>query len=301
MTAPLVSVVLPTKNRARTVGAAVRSVLGQTHSRLELIVVDDGSTDDTRAVLEALGDARLRILPLPESRGASGARNAGIAAAQGEWIAFQDSDDLWLPEKLRKQVECAAAHPDGVAVYTSYWRDDGATRVALPRPGPGLDGDVLPRLARGNFITTQTLMVRADVARRLGGFDLAFSALNDWEYALRLAPLGPIHWVPEPLVEYHLQPDSLTKSPGRFIRNYARLIKKHRALLAPDARAEAWHWATMGNRLCREGHRGWGREVLGRAWRLRPLDPRYAGAWLLSWLPARIFRILTQAYGKFHS
>lgn len=301
MSNPLISVVLPTKDRVHTVMEAIRSVLAQTYTRLELIVVNDGSTDDTQVALGTMTDDRIRVVFLPESRGASGARNAGIELAQGEWIAFHDSDDLWLADKLRQQLEYAAAHPGCVGVYTSYWRNDGRRREALPRPGPGVDGDVLARVARGNFISTQTLMVRADVLRRLGGFDPDFSALNDWDLVLRLAQLGPIHWVREPLVEYRLQADSLTVSSDTFIQDYHRILDKHRALVAPDARRAAWHWAVMGNRLCREGHRPAGREFLSRAWRLRPLDLRYAGVWILSWLPASFFRILTRAYGNLRS
>lgn len=301
MTEPLVSVILPTKNRARMVREAIQSVLAQSYSRLELIVVDDGSTDDTPATLAARVDERIRVLSLPESRGASGARNAGIEAAKGAWIAFQDSDDLWLPDKLRKQVDCALAHPDCVAVYTSYWRNDGSAREVLPRPGPGLDGAVLPRLARGNFITTQTLMVRADVARSAGGFDVSLSALNDWDFALRIAQAGAIRWVPEPLVEYRLQVDSLTASQDVFVENYLQILEKHPDILVPNARAEAWHWATIGGRLCREGNHRRGRDFLGRAWCRRLFDYRYAAAWILSCLPPSIFRTISRCHAKFRS
>ena len=301
MSDPLISVVLPTHNRAPLVVAAVHSITQQTWRNLEVLVVDDASTDDTAQVLNDVTDPRVRQVRLEQPHGASGARNAGIELAQGEWIAFQDSDDLWLADKLRQQLECAVAHPGCVGVYTSYWRDDGQRREVRPRPGPGLDGDVLARLARGNFISTQTLMVRADALRRLGGFDPDFVALNDWDLVLRLAQLGPIQWVREPLVEYRLQADSLTVSPDKFTQNYQRILKKHRALVAPDARRAAWHWAVMGNRLCREGHRPAGREFLSRAWRLRPFDLRYAGAWILSWLPASFFRTLTRAYGNLRS
>lgn len=301
MNDPLISVILPTRNRAHSVSAALTSILQQTWPNLEVLVVDDASTDGTAEVLSDVTDPRVRYVRLEQPHGASGARNAGIAAAQGEWMAFQDSDDLWLPDKLRQQLACAAAHPDCVGVYTSYWRDDGQNRDALPRPGPGLDGDVLARLTRGNFITTQTLMVRADALRRLGGFDPTLSALNDWDLVLRLAQLGPIHWVQAPLVEYRLQPDSLTASPDTFIQSYQRILEKHRALVVPDARRAAWHWAVMGNRLCREGHRSAGRKFMSRAWRLCPFDFRYAGAWFLSWLPPSLFRMLTRAYGNLHS
>lgn len=298
---PLISIVLPTKDRAHVVSEAIRSVLDQTDVRLELIVVDDASTDGTRAVLDAMKDERIRVVSLPSSRGASGARNAGIELARGDWIAFQDSDDRWMPDKLRKQMECALAHPGCVAVYTSYWRNDGTVREVRPRPGPGLDGDVLPRLVRANFITTQTLLVRKEPAREIGGFDLALSALNDWEYAIRLARRGRIQWVSEPLAEYRLQADSLSVSLDRFVGDYRHILEKHRALMCPDHASEAWHEATIGNRLCREGDRRRGRGFLARAWRVQPFDSRYAGAWFFSWLPSPAYRMLAQAYAALRS
>lgn len=298
MSGPLVSVILPTRNRAAALRRSALSVLNQSYDRLELIVVDDASADGTAEAVRSLADGRLRYIALETSRGCGGARNAGLPLAKGAWIAFQDSDDLWHPDKLRRQVEAAAAMPGRfVAVYTSYWRIAGASRKRLPKPGPGLEGDVQARLARGNFVTFQTFMIRADTVRAVGEFDEHLSALEDWDYALRAARLGAFLWIREPLVEYRLGEDSLTVSPDRFVENYRYLMEKHRATLLADPAAEAWHWAVIGNRLCRDGSRGRGRPYLRLAWRLRPFDARYAGAWACSFLCGPFYRRMTRMYG----
>ena len=106
---PPVSVVIPAYNRAATIGAAIESVLRQTWEDFELVVVDDGSTDGTLEAARRIADPRLRVVAAPHNMGAAGARNLGVAEARGTWIAFQDSDDEWLPEKLAKQMARLAA------------------------------------------------------------------------------------------------------------------------------------------------------------------------------------------------
>ena len=108
---PPVSVVIPAYNRAPTIGAAIDSVLRQTFTDFELVVVDDGSTDGTLTAARAIADPRLRVIAAPQNMGAAGARNLGVAEARGTWIAFQDSDDEWLPEKLAKQMARLATPP----------------------------------------------------------------------------------------------------------------------------------------------------------------------------------------------
>jgi len=129
-----VSVVLPTFNRADTVGRAIRSVLDQTFTDLELIVVDDGSTDDTVAVLARFADPRLRVLRSTVNRGVSAARNKGIEEARGRFIAFEDSDDSWRPQKLQRQIDCLASAGEGVAVVGCGWQLHEARRTETTRP-----------------------------------------------------------------------------------------------------------------------------------------------------------------------
>ena len=123
-----VSVVIPTYNRARVVGEAIDSALAQTHERLEVIVVDDGSTDDTAERVGRRRDRRLRYVRR-EHAGVSSARNAGIAAATGDLVSFLDSDDLWKPEKIETEVAALARHPEAGGVFSDLEKRDGATVV----------------------------------------------------------------------------------------------------------------------------------------------------------------------------
>lgn len=296
-----VSVVLPVRNRAHLIEESIRSILGQTWTDFELVVVDDASEDGTGQILLRLAeeDARIHVVRRPERGGAGGARNDGITAARGEWIAFQDSDDRWHPDKLEKQLAFAeAAAPDTVAVYTSYWRNEDDRRERMPRVPGNPNGLLLERLALGNFITTQTLMARRAVLQELGGFDSRMRALEDWELCLRLAAQGRMLHLDEPLVDYHLQADSLTASRELFVESYEYIMDKHREIVCPTARQTAWHWAVMGNQLCRMNSRPQGRAYLWRAWKSAPLNWRVAGAWGLSFLPAPVFRKLTEAYAR---
>ncbi len=280
---PFVSVIIPTHNREPTILDSIQSVLNQTYPHFELLVVDDGSTDGSVERIAEVRDDRLRLIPLPVSQGSSAARNAGLQEARAPWVAFQDSDDLWLPEKLETQCAVVRELPESfVGSYTSYWRICGNRRQELPRPRAGLDGSVLAELSRGNFISTQTLMVRTRTAREIGGFDVHLSALNDWDFVLRLAGEGDMRWVRKVLVEYRLQQDSLSVSLCRFLQNYQRILDKHASLMTSSPAAAAWHWAVMGNRLCREGAVRSGRKLLRKAWSLQPWDLRYAGAHLFS-------------------
>jgi len=120
---PIVSIILPTRNRCHLIRGAVESVLNQTFSDIEVIIVDDGSTDKTAQVVTNLNDRRIRYERLNESRGAPVARNIGISLAKGEYIAFQDSDDEWLPQKLEKQMQAfEVSKPEVGVIYTGFYR-----------------------------------------------------------------------------------------------------------------------------------------------------------------------------------
>ena len=199
--APQVSVVIPAYNRAATIAAAIESVLRQTWGDFELIVVDDGSTDGTLAAAAEVEDPRVRLVANPRNMGAAGARNTGVAEARGTWVAFQDSDDEWLPGKLEKQMARLAANPDFVGAYCGLLTVGGLDARPGERtelryvPDPSVkpaEGDILEPLLERNMISTQTLVVRRDIFLALGCFDEATTPIEDWDFALRLAHRGSI-------------------------------------------------------------------------------------------------------------
>ena len=211
---PTVSIVLPTYQRAALLGRSIDSVLAQSWDDFELIVVDDGSTDETGAVLASRGDPRLRVLRQDVNRGAAAARNAGIGAAAGRFLAFQDSDDEWLPEKLARHMAAFAARgPEIGVVYSDMQRihSDGGEEY---HRSPTILGDRLLN-PETRFYQVCQLGIQATVIRRecfaaTGLFNEAFPALEDLELFIRLSRRTRFHHLPEALVRYH-ETDGLSK------------------------------------------------------------------------------------------
>lgn len=244
MTHPRVSVVLPTRNRARTIGAAIDSVLNQDETDLELIVVDDGSTDATSEVVSERRDPRLRYAPQPVARGANAARNVGIALGRTPFIAFQDSDDVWLPGKLRRQLRLLD-DPEVVLVYTALERSGPAGSTRVPPLAGAPSGWLRAQLLTGNFISTQTAVIRRTALDAVGGFDESLPRLQDWELWLRLAGVGPFAGIDEMLVRAEDSPDSITRNAPAYFEALAIVVNKHSDLLATAPSALANHRYTL--------------------------------------------------------
>ena len=193
-----VSIVIPTYNRAGFVREAITSVLQQDYPDVDLIVVDDGSRDDTAAVVSGFGPA-VRYL-YQENRGVSAARNRGVAASTGGLIAFLDSDDLWLPSKVSAQVAYFEAHPDAQACHTDeIWIRRGV-RVNERRIHRKHGGwQFLASLPRC-LISPSAVMLRRTLWDRLGGFDETLPACEDYDLWLRLTAIAPVGFLPERLV-----------------------------------------------------------------------------------------------------
>ena len=251
---PLVSAIIPTHNRAWALGRAVDSVLAQTHQPLELIVVDDGSTDETPEILAPLAARRHVILLKQPNRGVSAARNAGIKKARGPLLAFLDSDDEWLPEKIEFQVEFMDRHPDQVLVQTQEaWIRAGR------RVNPGLKhkksaGDIfIPSLSRC-LISPSAVMLRKGVFEEIGLFDEALPAAEDYDLWLRLLARHPAGLIDRELVIRHGgRPDQLSARPAldrwrimaleNILRNVDLSPDRRRAAEAELARRRAIYLA----------------------------------------------------------
>ena len=289
MNDPAVSVVLPAYNRAGTIGAAIASVLRQSWTDFELLVVDDGSTDGTAEAAKAQIDPRVAVLATPRNLGAAGARNHGIAAARAPWVAFQDSDDEWLPEKLARQMArllepgapWIAAYCGMIIVGALETRPGARTAVRyIPDASIGTpEGDILPEASRTSFISTQMLVVRRAELEAVGGFDENLRALEDWELVLRLAARGPFAFIDEPLVLQRFSVNSITRDRARLARARAGIIAKHRALFGRDPAVLAQHYRTLASEHRRLGDVAAARTELAEARKLRPIDPRL---WMLS-------------------
>jgi glycosyltransferase involved in cell wall biosynthesis len=217
---------MPVRDGEATIAEAVASVLAQTHRNLELIVVDDGSTDGTLAALAPVRDPRLRTVSMPHA-GPAASRNRGIERARGELVAFIDADDVWRPEKLEAQLAALARVPDAAVAYC--WTDyvDAKGRFASPDGRPTFEGRVHAALLRQNFIDTgSNVLVRREALREVGGFDETLPVVEDWDLSLRLAARFPFACAPAPLVRYRLSENSLTTRVRLMEQSYWRMIDR---------------------------------------------------------------------------
>jgi len=227
MNNPLISVIIPTYNRAWALGEALDSVLAQTYPAVELIVVDDGSTDETPDLLARYGDA-LRVLTL-ENGGVSRARNHGISASTGEFIAFLDSDDRWLPDKLAEQAAFFKATPEALICQTEeIWIRNGK-RVNPCKHHKKPSGDIFEASLHLCLVSPSAVMMRRSLLEDVGLFDESLPACEDYDLWLRIACRYPVYTTPSPLVVKHGgHDDQLSKTPllDRFrIQSLVRLLE----------------------------------------------------------------------------
>lgn len=283
---PTVSVVIPVYNRARFVGETVTSVLGQTWPEVEIIAVDDGSTDGSRAVLESFGN-RVRILQHPggANRGQSAALNLGLGAARGEYVALLDSDDLWLPDKLSLQVRFLERHPDVGLVYCNGWAVDETGKPLYRIYEAGHEEHSQPErvLKDCYFLLPNNAMLRMDVMRRAGPFDETLRAAQDHDMAIRVAEITRLAYLDVDVFRYRRHPDSISRRRADLRwRNGFHIVRKARARFPYSRRALRARSAVLHFRLgqCHLERR----ELLAAGWHFMGAlvrDPLRAGRVLL--------------------
>ena len=243
----LISVVIPSYNRKDRLPACMDSVLGQSYGNIELIVVDDASTDGTRELFRNMRDPRVRYLRYEENRGACHARNYGAERAEGGLIAFQDSDDIWHPDKLEKQywhlkktgADMCYCGMNRVSEGGSFYYP-----VHAPRPGHAQE-DFLAENRAG----TQTMLMHRFVWEKLR-FDESIRRYQDWDFAIRAASRFELAYLPEALVESEVGSDSISAVVDSY-PHLLRLYEKHRALYEKYPDSAAVMNRRMGKRLHR--------------------------------------------------
>jgi glycosyltransferase involved in cell wall biosynthesis len=230
---PTVSVVVPAHNRAATIAAALDSIRAQTFRDLEIVVVDDGSTDGTAGVARSIAEhePRLRVLEHPLNRGAQAARNTGIRAARGEWIAFLDADDTYYPESLERRL-AEARRGDWDVVHSAadaIYADGTSGRF----PIPPFRGNVYRDLLLAPAPMFQTLLVRREALHRIGLLDEAVPAYQEWDTSVRLAARHRFGYVEEPTCLYDRRtPGAISHDKLRGANGYEYVVRKHRRAIA---------------------------------------------------------------------
>lgn len=289
----LISVVIPAYNRERSISRAISAVLAQTYPNIEIVVVDDASADGTAAAVAAIGHPKVRLVRHDRNRGAAAARNTGVAEARGAFIAFQDSDDDWLPEKLARQAAHLASLPDDYVATFCTKIDYGcdAERNYGPRlvccmPDPREDirsGDLHRRLMWGNIIGPQTVLIERAAFLAAGGMDEKLRNNEDWDFFIRLSERGRIGFLDDPLALVLISEDGISRknrsSAASFVRVYGKIRRKteDRALLS--------HLASQTSTKLRNiGRPRAARTYLRRALALDPLSPKLYGKYLRTYV-----------------
>ena len=276
---PRVSVVIPAYEAAGTLAAAVDSVLAQTYDDLEVLVVDDGSSDDTAAVAEGYGKPVTCIRT--ENRGVSHARNTGIAASSAEFVALLDADDLWEPSKLGRQLEVLTARPTAGVSTTGSLRVDPALRplevTHARQPADPCKELLLHSMVLGAISSP---LIRRDAANDVGGFDPEFSQCADWDYFIRLSLRTEFAVIPDPLVRYRVSPGSMSSDVGRLEREtfaiLDRFFEGETAVRYARLRRRCYsnHWVILSGSYLHAGQRRAAIRCMANAVRAHPAGLR---------------------------
>lgn len=232
---PVVSIILPTYNRAKYLATAIHSVLAQKVSfPIEIIIVDDNSTDDTAQVVTDIGDSRVKYIHLKERHGGGGARNKGIEYSTGKYIGFIDSDVTWLPLKLEKQIAELESNPKYACTYSTFYKISPSGEKVV-QPKNTYSGWVNEKLLLSNFIDMPTVIIRRDAIDKVGGFDEKLPRFQDWELFLRVSKEYKIHCFEEPTIESLDLPDSISRNDLARDEALKHIYEKHGAEFKKDA------------------------------------------------------------------
>lgn len=300
---PTVSVIIPTYNRAHLVGRATQSVLNQTYKDFELIIVDDGSTDNTKDIIREFRkkDKRIKYIRHEKNRGGSAARNTGIKATRGEYIAFQDSDDEWLSEKLEQQMKIFKNVPSKVGiVYTGFLRIENSKKNYIPSSWVSKkEGNIHNELLKGNFVTTQSIVTRKKCFMKAGLFDENLPRLQDWELVIRLSKYFEFRCIDKPLLNSYYNINSISANNDSLIKAYELILKKHFKDFNKHKKILSKHYFNLGLNLCPNNDFRKGRSYLIAAIKVYPFNIKLLVILLVSFFGQSIFHRIIKFYKKF--
>lgn len=230
-----VSIIIPTYNRADVIETSIQSVLNQTYDSFELLIVDDGSKDNTADVIASINDSRIKYIRMPENKGVAAARNEGIRRASYEYIAFQDSDDYWKEEKLEKQMAYFTSKPEAALLYCPYecQKADG-TIINVPDyniPLSEKQGDIYRYMLCRNTIGTPSVLLRKDCLGQSGLFCENLTCLEDWELFLRISRDYEIAFQDESLVKVNLSADGVSHNISGYYEARCYMAALHKDAL----------------------------------------------------------------------
>ena len=296
---PTVSIILATYNRRHLLGRSVKSVLNQTYQDYELIIVDDGSTDDTEKVVQNFNSEKIKYIKHPKNKGIPAARNTGIRLAEGDYIAFQDDDDEWMPEKLERQINAYINEsPEVGVVYTQYNLIDIHNKPLPQLKVAQREGYIFGQLLNENHIPPQTSLIRKECFSKVGMFDERFLRMQDWELFLRISQHYRFKFIDEPLVTVYDQPGGQHEKFERIIASLKRVLDMYYSQIKQDRKTLAKYYYRIANLSCTIGKLNQGRLYFLKSLRAYPLDIVIIGAFLVSLLGDKTYNTIAAVYRK---
>ena len=294
-TGPKVSVIIPTHNRSAFLRSAIISVLNQTFQNFEIIIIDDASEDDTRKVITSFNEARIRGIHNQASKGAAGSRNIGVTNAHGEYIAFLDDDDEWLPAKLERQARLLDNSPQEVGgICTGRLVVEKASGRVWP-----VENHEHCDLSKGNFITTSSLLLRRRCFDECGLFDDEMPTSSDYDMWIRISKRFSFKIIGDSLVKYYVHDDyCLTRDYAKKIRGLEMLLAKYDSVFRPNSKELSRQYLELGVCYCYQGEVQKGRKAFGTAIRINPCEIRNYFNFGLSLLGAEHFKRLKRLKEK---
>jgi glycosyltransferase involved in cell wall biosynthesis len=291
---PLVSVVMPNYNNEKFIAESIRGVQNQSYGNIELIIVDDGSTDGSLEAVKkaAAGDGRVRIIPHARNMGLSSARNTALKNSKGYYIGFCDSDDIWLPEKLDIQIEAFDRNPEVGVVHGDSIIIDAAGNLTGERFGSIYatekrirDGFIFNDLIRANYISVPTVLLRRACFEGIGLFPENLKWLEDWMYMLRLANKCRFLYISEPVAKYRVHAGSSMHDEEGYDKSrlsaYPMMLSEFPSL---EENIRAFLHQRMGRVLLGLGRPVESRRYLMKSLLKRPLSPKTLGYYFASFL-----------------
>lgn len=270
-----ISVIIPTYNRARFIKRAISSVLCQTYQNFEIIVVDGPSTDNTQDIVKKIQDKRIKYMRPKIQRGVSAARNAGIDQAKGEFIAFLDSDDEWLPEKLEKQMDVFENGDPGIGVVSTGFfiinKKNKLAGIVFPKYRGFLKKEIFFANPR---IGTSTVLVKRECFKTVGQFDINLLTHEDLDLWLRISEYFKFDFVSDSLVKYYMHDDNQSDNP-EAMKGFNVVFQKLRDKIEQNNKIKAAYYFNFGNCLCHFGKMKKGRHNLMKAIVAWPWNIKY--------------------------
>jgi len=292
---PKVSVIIPTYNRADLLPRAIDSVLNQTFKDFELIIVDDGSTDNTKEIVKEYQkkDERIKYIWQENSGGPAKPKNTGIKNSQGEYIAFLDSDDEWLPEKLEKQLKLlGSSNTLGFVSCNALIIDENNNRKEKYNSPKNKN---FVSLLEGNKIwSCSSVIVKKDIFERLGFFDENLNFGEDWEMWLRIAKRYNFDFVYEPLIKYYLHQNNISSIETNFkkIKNFEQILKRHTEDFKKYPKAQSVVFRNIGTFYALDNDGKMARKYFKGAIKNNPLSLRLYFQYFLSFFPKIYKKVL---------